>query len=49
MYAPIKIIKDELKDFLQKYNEEKIIDACVKKKANGIVKTNRDFRVLTNH
>jgi len=47
MYAPIKIIKDELKDFYKKYNEEKIIDACVKKKANGIVKTNRDFRVLT--
>ena len=47
MHAPIKIIREELKDFYKKYNEEKIIDACMKKKANGIIKTNRDFRQLT--
>ncbi|MCK9404555.1 MAG: ParB/RepB/Spo0J family partition protein [Chitinophagaceae bacterium] len=47
MHAPIKLIREELKDFFKKYNEEKIIDACVKKKANGIIKTNRDFRQLT--
>ncbi len=47
MHAPIKLIEDELPEFLKKYNKEKIIDACVKKKANEIVKTNRDFRILT--
>jgi len=47
MHAPIKIVEDELPEFLKKYSKEKIIDACVKKKANGIIKTNRDFRLLT--
>jgi ParB family transcriptional regulator, chromosome partitioning protein len=47
MHAPIKIIEKELPEFLKKYNKEKIIDACVKKKAKGIIKTNRDFRALT--
>lgn len=47
MHAPIKIIESELPDFLKKYSKEKIIDACVKKKAKGIIKTNRDFRALT--
>ena len=47
MHKPIKLIKDELPGFLRKYSTEKIIDACVKKKANGIIKTNRDFRDLT--
>jgi ParB family transcriptional regulator, chromosome partitioning protein len=46
MHAPIKIIKEELPEFLKKYSQEKIIDACVKKKANGIIKTNREFRIL---
>lgn len=47
MHAPIKIIEGELPEFLKKFNKEKIIDACVKKKAKGIIKTNRDFRALT--
>ncbi len=47
MHAPIKLIENELPDFLKEYNKEKIIDACVRKKANGIIKTNRDFRMLT--
>jgi ParB family chromosome partitioning protein len=47
MHLPIKIIKDQLPEFLKKYNQERIIDACVKKKANGIIKTNREFRSLT--
>lgn len=47
MHAPIKIIDEELPEFFQKYSKEKIIDACVKKKANDIIKTNRDFRLLT--
>lgn len=47
MHMPIKIIEDELSEFLVKYSKEKIIDACINKKANGIIKTNRDFRALT--
>ena len=46
MHAPIKIIEQDLPDFLKKYNKEKIIDACIKKKAKGIIKTNREFRQL---
>jgi ParB family transcriptional regulator, chromosome partitioning protein len=47
MHTPIKIIKEELPEFLKKYNQERIIDACIKKKAKGIIKTNREFRVLS--
>lgn len=47
MHSPIKIIEKELPDFLVKYSKEKIIDACIDKKASDIIKTNRDFRLLT--
>jgi hypothetical protein len=47
MSQPLKIIEGHLPEFLKKYNKEKIIDACIKKKANDIIKTNRDFRLLT--
>ena len=47
MHAPIKIIEKELPEFLKKYTKEDIIDACIEKKANDIIKTNRDFRLLT--
>jgi ParB/RepB/Spo0J family partition protein len=47
MHAPIKIIEKELPEFLAKYSKERIIDACIDKKANDIIKTNRDFRLLT--
>lgn len=47
MHSPIKIIEKELPEFLEKYSKENIIDACIAKKANDIIKTNRDFRLLT--
>lgn len=47
MHAPLKIIEKELPEFLTKYSKEKIIDACIDKKANEVIKTNRDFRLLT--
>lgn len=47
MHTPLKIIEKELPEFLKKYSKEKIIDACIDKKANDIIKTNRDFRLLT--
>ncbi len=47
MHAPIKIIEQEIPEFLKKFSKDKIIAACIKKKAKGIIKTNRDFRALT--
>ena len=47
MHGPLKLIEKELPEFLKKYSKEKIIDACINKKANDIIKTNRDFRLLT--
>jgi len=46
MHAPIKLIEKEIPDFLKKYSKEKIIDACVRKKAKDIIKSNREFRIL---
>ena len=47
MSPPLKIIQEYLPEFLKKYNKEKIIDACIRKKAADVIKTNRDFRLLT--
>lgn len=47
MHAPIKIIEQEIPQFFKRFSKEKIIDACIKKKAKGVIKTNRDFRALT--
>ncbi len=47
MSQPIKIIEEHLPEFLKIYSKEKIIDACIKKKAEDVIKTNRDFRLLT--
>ena len=47
MSPPLKIIEEHLPEFLKKYNKEKIIAACIKKKAEDVIKTNRDFRLLT--
>ena len=47
MSRPLKIIEEHLPEFLKKYNKEKIIDSCIKKKAEEVIKTNRDFRLLT--
>lgn len=46
MHGPIKIIEQEIPEFLKRFSKEKIIDACIRKKAKGIIKTNRDFRAL---
>jgi ParB family transcriptional regulator, chromosome partitioning protein len=46
MHAPIKIIESELPEFLEEYDKEKIIDACINKKAKGVVTKNSEFRAL---
>lgn len=47
MRKPIDQIKIQIPDFLKKYSEERIIDACIRKKTNNIVKNNREFRLLS--
>jgi ParB family transcriptional regulator, chromosome partitioning protein len=46
MHTPIQKIKKVLPNFLDEYSVKKIIDACIKKKANDVIKTNREFRLL---
>jgi ParB/RepB/Spo0J family partition protein len=47
MHSPLKLIEKEMPEFLKKYSKERIIEACIKKKAHEVIKTNRDFRLLT--
>lgn len=47
MRKPIDQIKIQIPNLLKKYSEEKIIDACIRKKTNNIVRNNREFRLLS--
>ncbi len=47
MYKPIQEIKSQFPDLLKKYPISKIIDSCIQKKANEIIKNNKEFRLLT--
>jgi ParB/RepB/Spo0J family partition protein len=47
MYNPIKEITKQMPEILNKYPVGKIIDACIKKKANNIIETNKEFRLLS--
>jgi ParB family transcriptional regulator, chromosome partitioning protein len=47
MHAPIQKIKKLYPHFFRQNSIKKLIDACIKKKANDVIKTNRDFRLLT--
>lgn len=47
MFTPIKKIKSLLPDFLKIYSTKNIIDACIKKKGQDVVKNNPEFRLLT--
>ena len=47
MHRPIKQIKKLMPDFIKKYTIKKIIDACIDKKANNIIVTNKEFRLLS--
>lgn len=47
MHRPIKNIKEIFPEFLEEYPVPKIIEACIKKKANNTIKNNREFRLLS--
>ena len=42
---PIKQKKNQMPEVLEKYPISKIIDSCIKKKAEGIIKKNKEFRL----
>lgn len=46
MHKPIEEIKNQMPEILNKYSIQKIINACVRKKAMGVITTNKDFRFL---
>jgi ParB/RepB/Spo0J family partition protein len=47
MHRPIQEIKLQMPEVLKEYSVAKIIDACIKKKAKGVIKTNKEFRLLS--
>lgn len=47
MYRPIRQINKLMPEFLRKYPIPMIIDACIKKKAKEVIKTNKEFRFLS--
>lgn len=47
MHRPIKQMKRIMPDVLNKYPVSIIIDACIKKKAKEVIKTNKEFRYLS--
>lgn len=47
MHRPIKQIKNLMPEILEKYPVTKIINSCIKKKAKNIIKTNKEFRLLS--
>ncbi|EAR03033.1 ParB/RepB/Spo0J family partition protein [Maribacter sp. HTCC2170] len=46
MYRPIRQITKLMPELLKKYPVEKIIDSCIKKKANDVIINNKEFRFL---
>jgi len=47
MHKPIQEIKSQMPEVLARYSIDQIIDACIQKKAKNIIKTNKEFRLLT--
>lgn len=47
MHKPIKEIQRQMPEILEKYPVSKIIDVCVKKKAQNIIENNKEFRLLS--
>lgn len=47
MHRPIKEIKKQMPDLLKTHPINKIIKACIEKKASNIIETNKEFRLLS--
>lgn len=46
MHKPISDIKEIMPDLLQRFSIKQIIDTCIKKKEEGIIKSNKEFRLI---
>lgn len=46
MHKPIADIKEILPSFFNIFSVKEIIDSCIEKKQKGIIKTNKEFRLL---
>lgn len=47
MHKPIKDIKELMPELLLDFRIDKIIDICIEKKKNGIITSNKQFRLIT--
>jgi ParB family chromosome partitioning protein len=47
MHKPINDIKEIMPSLLIRFSEKNIIDACIEKKEAGIIKTNKEFRLIS--
>jgi len=47
MHRPLKQMQNQMPELLDKYPISKIIKVCIKKKANDIIKKNKEFRLLS--
>ena len=46
MHKPISDIKELMPDLLQIFSIKQMIDSCIKKKEEGVVKSNKEFRLI---
>lgn len=47
MHRPIQEIKEQMPTILNQYSIYNIIDSCINKKENGIIKNNKEFRLIS--
>lgn len=47
MYKPIQDMKSIMPELIEKYPIPIIIDSCIQKKSKGIIKNNKEFRLLS--
>ena len=47
MHKPIVEMKKQMPELMQKYSVKKIIQVCIQKKANNIIVSNKEFRLIS--
>lgn len=47
LHKPIDDIKDLIPQLLDQFSIKQIIDTCIRKKESGVVKTNKEFRLIS--
>ena len=46
MYRPISDMKEMMPDVVQMFSVKEMINICIDKKENGVIKTNKEFRLI---